>query len=93
MITIIHLITNFCISYHHKEKVTANKHHWTAGKFAVSMVDAMASNISPIFPKTMLKMACGSTIILVAFLGKLSLLIYYCSVGQINEVKGWSRMD
>ena len=71
----IHLITNFCISYQHTEQVTANKDEWTAGKFAVSIVDAMASNISPIFPRTMLKIVCGSTIVLVAFLGKISLLV------------------
>ena len=73
-INIIHLITNFFISYYHTEKVTANRarDEWTAGKFAVSMVDAMASKFSPIFPRTMLKMAFSSTLILVSFLGKIS---------------------
>ena len=71
VIMVVHLITCFCISHHHteREQVTANQDEWTAGKFAVSVVDAMASNISPIFPRTMLKMVCGSTLILVAFLG------------------------
>ena len=77
VIIIIHQITNFCISYHHTkynqedEGVTAKE--WTAGDLAVSILDGMTSKICPIFPRTMLKMAIGSTIVLVVVLGKIIL--------------------
>lgn len=83
VISIVHLITTFCISYYHTEQVTANRDEWTAGKFAVSIVDAMASKFSPIFPRTMLKMASSSTLILVAFLGKISFVIYPNKVTEL----------
>ena len=70
MIILIHFITNFCISYR-TEGVTANKDEWTAGKFAVSAVDALSSWMSPIFPRTMLKTSAGSTLILAIFLGNI----------------------
>lgn len=83
VISIVHLITTFCISYYHTEQVTANR-EWTAGKFAVSIVDAMASKFSPIFPRTMLKMASSSTLILVAFLGLLYPLLGYNAMNMSN---------
>ena len=79
VIIIIHQFTNFCISYHHHAKhnqgVTAKE--WTAGDFAVSILDGMTSKICPIFPRTMLKMAIGSTIILVVTLGNMILFPWY----------------
>ena len=70
-IIIVHHITNFCISYH---QGGVSDKEWTAGDFAVSSMDAMASKISPVFPRTMLKMATGSTIVLVVFLGTLVII-------------------
>ena len=75
VIIIIHQVTNFCISYYtakHNKGVTDKE--WTAGDFAVSIMDGMTSKICPIFPRTMLKMAIGSTIVLVVVLGKMILL-------------------
>ena len=51
--------------------MTANKDEWTAGKFAVSAVDALSSWMSPIFPRTMLKTSAGSTIIMGIALGNI----------------------
>ena len=71
VIIIIHQITNLCISYHHaKYNKGVTDKEWTAGDFAVSIMDGMTSKICPIFPRTMLKMAIGSTIVLVVVLGK-----------------------
>ena len=74
VIIIIHQITNFCISYHHaKYNQGVTEKEWTAGDLAVSILDGMTSKICPIFPRTMLKMAIGSTIVLVVVLGKIIL--------------------
>ena len=71
VIIIIHQIINFCISYHHVKyhQGGVSAKEWTAGAFAVSNMDAVTSKISPILPRTMLKMAIGSTTVLVVFLG------------------------
>ena len=80
VIIIIHQITNFCISYHHAKSNRVTAKEWTAGDLAVSILDGTTSKICPIYPRTMLKMAIGSTIVLVVCLGKIilfSMRVYY----------------